>query len=175
MKMNNELKCHLGNAVRYELLSGKEQESFNAAHLKSLMASWGYLEAFVVNGDKHGADLLFYRSSDGKVLKVQLKGRPTINKEYANKDIYVAYEDKSKGKWYVYNHDAVMNKTLALGKCAGTKSWDERGSWSWSSPPGWLQNILCEWVVPSVRRSASLPIVSKPREDWMNGRYWEMT
>ena len=67
MKMNNELKCHLGKAVRYELLSGKEQESFNAAHLKSLMASWGYLEAFGVNGDKHGADLLFYRSSDGNV------------------------------------------------------------------------------------------------------------
>jgi hypothetical protein len=175
MKMKHAIQCHLGKAVRYEQLSGKEQESFNAAHLKSLMATWGYLEAFVVNGDKHGADLLFYRSSDGNVLKVQLKGRPTIHKEYANKDIYVAYEDKKTGKWYVYNHDTIMNEILALGKCAGTQSWDERGSWSWSSSPAWLATIMKKWIVPAVPREAYVSHGQKWSEDWLAGPDWEMT
>jgi hypothetical protein len=160
MKMKNNVKqCHLGMAVQYQQLSGKEQESYNAAHLKSLMASWSYLEAFVVNGDKHGADLLFYRSFDGHVLKVQLKGRPTIGKAYAGKDIYVAYEDKTTRTWYVYDHDTVMEEILSLGKCAGADSWDVKGSWSWSSPPAWLRNILKNWVVPRVQpMGEDLPI-----------------
>lgn len=172
MKMKHTIQCHLGKAVRYEQLSGKEQESFNAAHLKSLMATWGYLEAFVVNGDKHGADLLFYRSSDGNVLKVQLKGRPTIHKEYANKDIYVAYEDKVTRTWYVYNHDDVMEEILALGKCVGTDSWDIKGSWSWPTPPLWLKNILESWVVPHVQDQPAAIMNLNPGQVQHT---WEMT
>ena len=143
--------CWLGKPVRYEKLSGKEQESYNTAHLQSLMADWGYLECARVNGDKHGADLLFYRSTDSNVLKVQLKGRPTLNKSYAGKGIYVAFEDKQKKKWYVYDHDVVMNAALDQKKMTGTQSWEERGSWSWSYQPRWLENLLKDWEIPQAR------------------------
>ena len=95
--------CWLGKRVKYENLSGKEKESYNTAKLRSLMSEWGYLEAFAVNGDKHGADLLFYRASDGNILKVQLKGRATLNKAYVGKGIFIAFQHKKTGDWYVYD------------------------------------------------------------------------
>lgn len=167
--------CWLGERVSYRQLSGKEQESYNAAKLRALMAEWGYLESFTVNGDKHGADLLFYRSSDGYILKVQLKGRPTLAKAYSDKDIYIAFQDKRTGSWYVYNHDTILEQTLALGKLAGTISWDEKGVWSWSGIPSWLNNILKSWRVPNTAQIA--PTV-EPREDPTDSSWsseWEMT
>ena len=139
--------CWMGDSVAYEELSGKEQESFNSAILKSVMAKGGYLEAFTVNGDKWGADLLFYRSSDGNVMKVQLKGRPFLSKKYCNKDIYIAFPDKDRCRWFVYSHDDVMNAVLSTGRLVGTKSWDVQGGWSWSYIPPFLEEILAEWEI----------------------------
>lgn len=139
--------CWLGPKVQYKSLSGKEKESYNTAKLKSTMADWGYLEAFTINGDKHGADLLFYRSTDGDVMKVQLKGRPTLSKSYTGKGIYVAFQDKGTGKWFMYNHDEILGTVLDLGKLEGTVSWEQAGSWSWSSTPDWLQTVLAKWAV----------------------------
>ena len=139
--------CWLGDKIQYSSLSGKEKESYNTAKLRSAMADWGYLEAFTVNGDKHGADLLFYRSNDGNVMKVQLKGRPTLSKSYRGKGIFVAFQDKSTGQWYMYDHDKILGTALDLGKLKGTVSWEKAGSWSWSSTPDWLHTVLKDWEV----------------------------
>ena len=88
--------CWLGPKVKYHKLGHKEKESFNAAHLMAIMAKWGYLEASRINGDNHGADLLFYRSSDGNVMKIQLKGRVTLDKKYSGKDLYIAFPSKKE-------------------------------------------------------------------------------
>ena len=170
--------CWLGDRVSYRELSGKEQESYNAAKLRALMAEWGYLESVTVNVDKHGADLLFYRSSDGCILKVQLKGRPTLAKAYKDKDIYVAFQDKKTGSWYVYNHDVVLEQTLEQGKLAGSKSWDIQGSWSWSAIPSWLHTTLMDWRIPNSAQTA--PFIDPqyrgeyPAVDFW-GSEWEMT
>jgi hypothetical protein len=142
--------CWLGEHIVYDCLGSKEQESFNASQLKSVMANWGYLEAFNINGDKWGADIIFYRSSDGDVLKVQLKGRPVLDKHYIGKEIYIAFEDKSSETWYVYNHDEIMEQVLESGRLVGTKSWDSRGGWSWSYCPGWLSSMLSKWKIGRV-------------------------
>jgi len=139
--------CWLGEKVSYDCLGAKEQESFNASQLKAVMSNWGYLEAFNINGDKWGADILFYRSSDGKVLKVQLKGRPVLDKHYVGKDIYIAFEDKNTKTWYLYPHDDVMVQVIESGRLVGTESWDKRGGWSWSYSPKWLGEILSQWSV----------------------------
>jgi len=146
------MKTWLGNKIQYALLSGKEQEAFNAAHLRQLLATYGYLEAFTVSGDKHGADMLFYRSSDAHVLKVQLKGRASIGKSYVGKELYIAFNDKKTGIWYMYPHDEIMEKVLDLGKCTGTVAWDKVGSWNWPGLPVWLKNVLEEWVIPEEQR-----------------------
>ena len=140
-------RCWLGESTVYNDLSGKEQESFNSARLKSVMTKWGYLEAFTINGDKWGADILFYRSADGEVLKVQLKGRPVLDKHYCGKDIHIAFEDKISSTWYVYPHDELMERVLDTGRLTGTQSWDSRGGWSWSYIPAWLDKIICRWSI----------------------------
>ena len=132
----------------YDSLGSKEQESFNASQLKAVMSHWGYLEAFSINGDKWGADILFYRSHDGDVLKVQLKGRPVLDKHYTGKDIYIAFEDKRSKTWYLYPHDDVMNQVIGTGRLVGTESWDNHGGWSWSYSPAWLSKILMQWILP---------------------------
>lgn len=136
-----------GPPIDYTRLSGKEQESYNTAKLRSTLADRGFLEGFKVNGDKWGADMLFYRASDGLVLKVQLKGRATLDRHYVGKDIYVAFPSARDDSWYIYPHDEVLEATLALGKLVGTKSWTEKGGWSWPSPPVWLEKILKKWRI----------------------------
>ena len=141
------MSCWLGESIEYEKLSGKEQESYNASLLMGQMAQWGYLEGQKINGDKHGADLLFYRSSDGSVLKVQLKGRVTLSKHYQGKGLCVAFRNRSTGDWFLYDHDQILEKVISLGHLEGTKSWDMTGGWSWSAEPLWLQNILQPWRI----------------------------
>lgn len=145
MKVNQE--SWLGSAIDYNKLSGKEQESYNAALLISQMAKWGYLESQKINGDKHGADLIFYRSSDAKILKVQLKGRVTLSKNYVGKELLVAFRNRKTREWFLYDHDVVLEKVLSLGYLEGTRSWDKTGGWSWSYCPEWLQRIMDDWKI----------------------------
>tara|TARA_B100000131_G_scaffold27433_1_gene26036 strand:- start:1967 stop:2404 length:438 start_codon:yes stop_codon:yes gene_type:complete len=140
--------CWLGPKIKYHQLGHKEKESFNAAHLMAVMAKWGYLEASRINGDKHGADLLFYRSSDGNVMKVQLKGRVTLDKKYTGKELYIAFPSKRENCWYVYPHDAMMNQSLGKSSWFRTKSWKEEGGYSWNKAPRWLAGLLSPWKIP---------------------------
>ena len=138
--------CWLGKKVKYEDLGSKEQESYNAAKLMTVMAEYGYLEVCKVNGDKWGADLLFYRSSDSDVKKVQLKGRATFAKHYMGKDIHIAFplgED-----WYLYHHDEMAKSCEGKSTWLGTESWQSpTGGYSWRNPPKWMQEELSKWRI----------------------------
>ncbi len=50
-----------------------------------------------------GIDFILYRESDGLVLKVQLKGRWTIDRKYIGRDIWVAFPVGSD--WYLMRDD----------------------------------------------------------------------
>ena len=121
----------------YESFSSKEKESYNISKLISLMADYGYLEHMRVNGDKEGADIIFYRSSDCSVLKIQVKGRMTLKKNYSNKDLFVAFPGRSEDKtcWHIYNHDELLIKVLEASNISETESWNTHGSYSWPRIP----------------------------------------
>ena len=140
-------KCWLGSEIEYENLSNKEQESFNSVHLMREMSKWGYLDSTKINGDKHGADLLFYRAQDADVKKIQLKGRATFDKKYEGKNLYVAFQDKRKNEWYVYPHDVIVNQAIHTSSWALSKSWKEEGGYSWNNIPAWLEDILKPWKI----------------------------
>lgn len=101
------------------------------------MADYGYLEHMRVNGDKEGADIIFYRSSDCSVLKIQVKGRMTLKKNYSNKDLFVAFPGRSEDKtcWHIYNHDELLIKVLEESNISETESWNIHGSYSWPRIP----------------------------------------
>ena len=136
----------LGKTIEYERLSGKEQESYNASKLSAIMSEYGYLECARINGDKWGADLLFYRASDADVKKVQLKGRATFSKHYTGKDLYVAYPDTDG--WYMYPHDELVAAAHPASSWSKTLSWmSEEGGYSWNVTPMWLKKLLNSWKI----------------------------
>ena len=143
MKKNDKW---LGPHVTYETLSNKEQESYNAAKLISVMADYGYLECAKINGDKWGADLLFYRTSDTDVKKVQLKGRATFSKHYMGKNLFIAFPDDDG--WYMYPHDALVDKAHDVSSWSKTLSWtSDNGGYSWNVTPMWLKDLLEPWKI----------------------------
>ena len=138
--------CWLGNKISYSEISNKEQESYNSAKLGAVMAEYGYLESARINGDKWGADLLFYRASDTDVKKVQLKGRVTFSKQYTGKDLYIAYPDIDG--WYMYPHDDLVAQASSFSSWQETMSWFRPdGGYSWNRTPVWLKKLLRPWKI----------------------------
>ena len=130
----------------YESFSSKEKESYNISKLISLMSDYGYLEHMRINGDKNGADIIFYRSSDCAILKVQLKGRLTFKKSYQYKELFVAYPVHKDGEinWYIYNHDDLLSYVLKETDIRTTSSWTDKGSYSWPRAPTHILQYITE-------------------------------
>ena len=103
-----------------------------------------------MSGEKLGIKFLYHYIGAGVlfmtvIFLLMYLGNVKIPPE--NKDIFVAFQDKSSGQWYMYDHDKILGTALDLGKLEGTVSWEKAGSWSWSSSPEWLQSILSSWAV----------------------------
>jgi hypothetical protein len=64
---------------------------------------------------------------EGNFLKVQLKGRFTVDKDYIGKDLWMAFPDQ--GKLYLFPHDEIMEQFLADSNVKNTVSW-QRGKYS---------------------------------------------
>jgi hypothetical protein len=89
--------------IEYEKLPGKMQESYNFQKASAILADYGFVTN-LLKYDWMGADFLA-QHKDGDWLKIQLKGRLTTDPKYEGKDIYVMFEDKKSGDWYLYPHD----------------------------------------------------------------------
>lgn len=121
--------------VAYKDLPAKAQEAYNFQKASAVLADYGFVTN-LLKYDWMGADFLA-QHIDGDWLKVQLKGRLTTRPYYEGKDIYIMFEDKPSGTWYLYPHDELTKycrenhaeKTFAIrghsrGTLAGwTKEW----------------------------------------------------
>ncbi len=124
------------NKIKYSDLNARQKENHNFHKVAAELANYGF-NSIWLNDDWMGADFIAY-NGDGTTIKIQLKGRLTIDKKYfgAEKNIYVTF--CQAGKWYLYPHDEVCEYILSLGRINSTLSWDERGGYSWKSIPPWL-------------------------------------
>lgn len=114
--------------IEYDNLNSRQQENYNFHKISAHLADYGY-NCLRLSDDWQGADFIACHIDGNTFLKVQLKGRLTIQKKYCGKDIYVAFFHK--GDWYVYPHDDMMNLLIAAKLMVGTKSWEETGGYSW--------------------------------------------
>jgi hypothetical protein len=71
--------------------------------------------------DWQGADFLAYHVDQTTTLRVQLKSRPTIQKKYCGKNIWMAFPHK--GHWYLIEHDHLVEKVGAHTNWLETQSW----------------------------------------------------
>ena len=82
-----------------------------------------------LNNDWQGADFIAVKGDE--MLKVQLKGRFTIDKKYIGKDIFIAFVEKGLIK--MYEHDKALE--IFPQKSKETTSWKVAGKYSMNKTP----------------------------------------
>lgn len=127
--------------VSYVDLNSRQKENFNFQKVASVLADYGF-SCMWLNDDWQGADFIANHVDGKTMLRVQLKGRLTINKKYVGKNIYIAFRHNEET--YLYPHDIMMEKIfLELPSTEKRQSWDVDGGFSWPNPaPKLLQGFL---------------------------------
>jgi hypothetical protein len=105
--------------IRYEELNARQQESYNFQQASGILADYGFTTIRLTD-DWQGADFIAQHIG-GTFLKVQLKGRLTIDRKYQHRDIHICF--RSERQWYLYPHDIVMEQILASTNVGNTESW----------------------------------------------------
>ncbi len=116
--------------IVYEGLSPKQQELYNFHKAAAVLADYGF-HCVKLADDWEGADFLACHN-DGRILKVQLKGRLHINGKYLNKGLYMVFP--SKGHWYFTLHDELVRHVSELTEWLDQESWTEKGVFHSASP-----------------------------------------
>ena len=106
--------------INYDDLNSRQQEIYNFQKVAALLADYGF-NCIKLSDDWGGADFLAHHKNGLDTLKVQLKGRVTIDKKYVGKDIYMAFP--ANGSWYLVHHDTLLE---LVGECT---NWLNTGSW----------------------------------------------
>ena len=123
------------NRVNYKELNAKQKENYNFHKVAAALAEYGY-NSMRLNDDWQGADFIAVKGDD--MLKIQLKGRFTVEKKYIGKTIYISFIEDDKIK--IYKHDEAVN--LLPEKTKNTISWAKRGGYSWGITPKQYESII---------------------------------
>jgi hypothetical protein len=121
--------------VNYKDLNSKQKENYNFHKVSSKLADHGF-NSMRLNDDWEGAD--FISINKDEMIKVQLKGRFTIDKKYIGKDIYISFLEDEKVK--IYKHDDALEVIPENVKIS--KSWSEVGNYSWGKTPEYFNDII---------------------------------
>ncbi|WP_342133575.1 hypothetical protein [Hydrogenophaga sp. OTU3427] len=116
--------------ISYPQLNSRQQENYNFQKVSACLADYGF-NCLRLTDDWHGADFLACHIDGETFLKVQLKGRLTVDKKYMGKNIYIAFSDGRT--WYLYPHDPVVKHLFEAGLVKGSRSWEDEGHYSWPS------------------------------------------
>jgi len=130
--------------IKYADLNSRQKEDYNFQKIAATLADYGY-SCMLPNDNLQGADFIANHIDGIASLKVHLRGRLTINKQYVGKNFYVAfrYEDCT----YLYPHDELMSFIFkALPNTEKTKSWLMEGDYHWPNPmPKKLEQELAKY------------------------------
>jgi hypothetical protein len=130
--------------IKYEDLNSRQKEVFNFHKVASALADYGF-NCLKLTDDWEGADFLAYRMVDSgrmNTLKVQLKGRLTIDRKYTGKDIWITFP--LKGSWYLIEHDVLVEKVRQTTNWLNTEAWATGGQYHSDSPNAALTDNLAE-------------------------------
>ena len=116
--------------IKYEDLNARQKENYNLLKLEAVLSDYGF-DLLRLNDDWQGADCIANHIDGNTYLKIQLKGRLTVDKKYLEKDIYIAFRDESD--WYLYPHDDFVEFMQKQKIAVDSSSWKEKGHYSWPS------------------------------------------
>jgi hypothetical protein len=132
------------NRIEYKDLNSRQKENYNFHKVAAILADYGY-NCMWLNDDWEGADFIACHIDGDSFLKVQLKGRLTLQKKYNGKNIFIAFNQD--GRWYVYPHDKLREEFLRIGLMAGSPSWEEKGWYSWPNIPKHLLSHMEQYAI----------------------------
>ena len=118
------------NKIKYTDLNSRQKENYNYHKVASALADYGY-DCMRLNNDWQGADFIAVHNDGKQMLKIQLKGRFTIDKKYQKKDIYIAFLEEGIVK--IYKHDEVID--FLPDNIKNSVSWAEKDGYSWGKTP----------------------------------------
>ena len=123
--------------IDYNQLNSKQKENYNFHKVASALADYGY-DSMRLNNDWQGADFIAVKNDE--MLKVQLKGRFTVDKKYIDKEIYIAFIENNVVK--IYDHDEAVN--MLPDNIKQSDSWHINGGYSWGKTPKIYSLIIQE-------------------------------
>ena len=123
--------------IKYTELNSKQKENYNFHKVASALADYGF-NSLRLNDDWQGAD--FMAINGDNMMKIQLKGRFTVDKKYINKEIYIAFIENDVVKLYRHD-DAVASLSDNI---KNSSSWSEFGGYSWGKTPKVYNSIIRE-------------------------------
>jgi hypothetical protein len=89
-------------------LTSRQKEAYHFQKISAVLADYGF-QTIRLTDDWCGADFIA-QHLDGSFLKVQLKGRLTVNKKYEGKDLWICFPNQDT--WYIYPHDKILDLLL---------------------------------------------------------------
>ena len=121
--------------IKYSELNSRQKENYNFHKVASALADYGY-NSMRLNDDWQGADFIAVKNDE--MIKVQLKGRFTVDKKYLSKEIYIAFIEDGNIKFY--SHDEAVN--ILPQNVKDSISWSDRGGYSWGKTPKHYDSII---------------------------------
>ena len=117
--------------VHYAALNSRQQEIYNFHKVAAVLADYGY-NCIKLADDWNGADFLAYHFDGDSTMRVQLKGRPYVDKKYIGRKLFMAFPISDD--WYLVQHEELMEIFEAQSDFKATRSWQEGGAYGWPRP-----------------------------------------
>lgn len=96
--------------LAFKEMSSRFKEHRNFLKLASVLVDYGYMCSWLPVDDK-GADFIAVHCKTNDVLKIQLKGRISVNKKYFGKALYMAFpldSHRPLENWVIVSHDTII-------------------------------------------------------------------
>jgi len=140
--------------IEYSNLNSKQKEIYNFQKLSGILADYGF-NCIKLADDWQGADFLAYHIDGITTLRVQLKGRVTIDKKYVDKDLHMAFP--VSGIWYLIPHDILVRLSGEHCNWLRTDSWSSKGSYSSISANPRLLNSMATYRLDTQHAEQDAP------------------
>lgn len=114
--------------ISYCDLNARQKENYNFQKISAVLADYGFI-TIRLSDDWQGADFIAQHIDGEKFLKVQLKGRITIDRKYLGKNIFICFR-YDNDHWYLYPHDLMVDYLLETTNIGNTQSWIQNGLYS---------------------------------------------
>jgi hypothetical protein len=114
--------------ILYGNLNARQKENYNFQKVSPVLADFGFTTIRLTD-DWQGADFIAQHLDGETFLKVQLKGRLTIDKKYSQKNIFICFRDENN-LFYIYPHDEMVSYLIETTNIGNTQSWIQNGLYS---------------------------------------------